>query len=42
VGVFSAVLVGGEQLSLQEAVGGTLILGAAIIEARTESTGHAA
>jgi drug/metabolite transporter (DMT)-like permease len=40
VGVFSAVLVGGEKLSLQEAVGGALILGAAIIEAGTESTGH--
>jgi drug/metabolite transporter (DMT)-like permease len=42
VGVFSAVLIGGEVLSLQEAVGGALILSAAIIEARTESTGHAA
>jgi drug/metabolite transporter (DMT)-like permease len=42
VGVVSAVLVGGETLSLQEAVGGTLILTAAVIEARTESTGYAA
>jgi drug/metabolite transporter (DMT)-like permease len=42
VGVFSAVLIGGEILSLQEALGGALILSAAIIEARTESTGHAA
>lgn len=39
VGVVSAVLVGGEELSLQEAVGGALILAAAVIEARTESTG---
>jgi len=38
VGVVSAVLVGGEVLSLQEAVGATLILTAAVIEARTEST----
>jgi drug/metabolite transporter (DMT)-like permease len=42
VGVISAVLIGGEVLSLQEAVGGALILAAAVIEARTESTGHAA
>jgi drug/metabolite transporter (DMT)-like permease len=42
VGVFSAVLIGGEDLSLQEAVGGALILSAAVIEARTESTGHSA
>lgn len=42
VGVISAVLVGGEALSLQEAVGGALILSAAVIEARTESTGYAA
>ncbi|MGK2953442.1 MAG: DMT family transporter [Thiobacillus sp.] len=41
VGVVSAVLIGGEVLSLHEAVGGALILTAAIIEARTESTGHA-
>jgi drug/metabolite transporter (DMT)-like permease len=42
VGVVSAVLIGGEVLSLQEAVGATLILTAAVIEARTESTmGHA-
>jgi len=40
VGVFSAVLIGGEQLSLQEAVGGALILTAAVIEARTESSAH--
>lgn len=38
VGVFSAVWIGGEQLAMQEAVGGTLILAAAVIEARTEST----
>lgn len=37
VGVVSAVLIGGEVLSLQEAVGGVLILSAAVIEARTES-----
>jgi drug/metabolite transporter (DMT)-like permease len=42
VGVVSAVLVGGEALSLQEAVGGALILSAAVIEARSESTGYAA
>jgi drug/metabolite transporter (DMT)-like permease len=42
VGVVSAVLIGGEALSLQEAVGGALILTAAVIEARTESTGYAA
>jgi drug/metabolite transporter (DMT)-like permease len=42
VGVFSAVLIGGEVLSLKEAVGGALILGAAVIEARTESTEYAA
>jgi drug/metabolite transporter (DMT)-like permease len=42
VGVVSAVIVGGETLSPQEALGGTLILGAAVIEARTESTGHSA
>lgn len=37
VGVFSAVLIGGEILSLQEAVGGALILSAAVVEARTET-----
>lgn len=42
VGVVSAVLIGGEALSLQEAVGGALILSAAVIEARTESTGRSA
>jgi drug/metabolite transporter (DMT)-like permease len=41
VGVVSAVLIGGETLSLQEALGGALILTAAVIEARTESTGYA-
>jgi drug/metabolite transporter (DMT)-like permease len=41
VGIVSAVLIGGETLSLQEAVGGALILSAAVIEARTESTGYA-
>ena len=37
VAVLSAVLIGGEHLSWREAVGGTLILSAAVIEARTES-----
>ena len=37
VGVFSAVLIGGEQLSMQEITGGFLILTAAIIEARSET-----
>ena len=41
VGVFSAVLIGGEHLSMNEIVGGALILTAAVIEARTESTGEA-
>lgn len=41
VGVFSAVLIGGEHLSLQEAVGGALILSAAVIEARSESSAEA-
>jgi EamA-like transporter family. len=36
VGVFSAVAIGGETLSAQEAIGGALILVAAAIEARTE------
>jgi drug/metabolite transporter (DMT)-like permease len=36
VGVVSAVLVGGEQLGLKEAVGGALILAAAVLEARSE------
>lgn len=39
VGVFSAVLIGNEQLSLHEIAGGVLILSAAIIEARSESAG---
>ena len=38
VGVFSAVLIGGEHLSVQEIVGGILILSAAVIEARSETT----
>jgi drug/metabolite transporter (DMT)-like permease len=42
VGVVSAVVLGGEMLSRQEAVGCALILTAAVIEARTESTGYAA
>lgn len=42
VGVVSAVILGSEDLSLQEAAGGALILTAAVIEARTESTGYAA
>ncbi|ADL54821.1 protein of unknown function DUF6 transmembrane [Gallionella capsiferriformans ES-2] len=37
VGVFSAMLIGAEQLSLQEAIGGGLILSAAVLEARSES-----
>ena len=37
VGVFSAVLIGGEHLSVQEIVGGILILSAAVIEARSET-----
>jgi drug/metabolite transporter (DMT)-like permease len=40
VGVFSAVLIGGEQLSMQEITGGFLILTAAIIEARSEAAAH--
>jgi drug/metabolite transporter (DMT)-like permease len=40
VGVFSAVLIGGEQLSMQEITGGFLILTAAIIEARSETAAH--
>lgn len=38
VGVFSAVLIGGEHLSANEIVGGALILSAAVIEAHTEPT----
>ncbi|MGC2167445.1 MAG: EamA family transporter, partial [Gallionella sp.] len=37
VGVFSAVVIGGEHLSMQEIVGGILILSAAVIEARSET-----
>ncbi|MDO8988368.1 MAG: DMT family transporter [Sideroxyarcus sp.] len=40
VGVFSAVLIGGEHLSAQEIVGGILILTAAVIEARSETAAH--
>ncbi len=40
VGVFSAVLIGGEYLSVQEIVGGILILTAAVIEARSEAHTH--
>lgn len=40
VGVFSAVLIGGEHLSAQEALGGALILTAAVIEACTESSAN--
>lgn len=40
VGVFSAVLIGGEHLSVQEITGGLLILTAAIIEARSEAVAH--
>jgi len=39
VAVISAVLIGGEHLSWREALGGSLILSAAVIEARTESMG---
>lgn len=39
VAVISAVLIGDEHLSWREAIGGTLILSAAVIEARTESIG---
>ena len=42
VGVVSAVLIGGEDLSPQEALGGALILAAAVIEACTESIGQTA
>ena len=37
VGVFSAMMIGAEHLSMQEAVGGALILSAAVLEARSES-----
>lgn len=40
VGVASAVAIGGEGLSLAEAVGGALILAAAVIEARSEPPGE--
>lgn len=40
VGVFSAVVIGGEHLSVQEIVGGILILTAAVIEARAETAAH--
>ena len=40
VGVFSAVLIGGEQLSVQEITGGLLIMTAAIIEARSGAVAH--
>jgi drug/metabolite transporter (DMT)-like permease len=40
IGVFSAVLIGGEHLSAREVVGGILILAAAVIEARTELSPH--
>lgn len=40
VGVFSAVLIGGEHLSAQEMAGGILILTAAVIEARSETAAH--
>lgn len=42
VGVVSAVIIGGEELAPQEALGGVLILAAAVIEARTESIGNSA
>ncbi len=35
VGVVSAVLIGGEALGLKEAIGGALILAAAVLEARS-------
>ena len=40
VGVFSAVLIGGEYLSAHEIAGGILILTAAVIEARSETVAH--
>jgi len=40
VGVVSAVLIGGEHLSVQEMAGGILILTAAVIEARSETAAH--
>ncbi|MBY0579350.1 MAG: DMT family transporter [Burkholderiales bacterium] len=40
VGVFSAVLIGGEHFSAQEMAGGILILMAAVIEARSETAAH--
>jgi drug/metabolite transporter (DMT)-like permease len=40
VGVFSAVWIGGEHLSVQEIAGGILILSAAVIEARSETVAH--
>ena len=40
IGVFSAVLIGGEHFSAQEMAGGILILMAAVIEARSETTAH--
>ena len=36
VGVASAVIIGGEHLGLKEAIGGALILAAAVLEARSE------
>ncbi|BBE51230.1 EamA-like transporter [Ferriphaselus amnicola] len=42
VGVFSAVLIGNEHLSMQEIIGGALILSAALIEAVTEQRGDQA
>jgi drug/metabolite transporter (DMT)-like permease len=42
VGVFSAVLIGNEHLSMQEIIGGALILSAALIEAATEQRGDQA
>ena len=41
VGVFSAVWIGGEHLSLHEMAGGILILTAAVIEARSENSAPA-
>jgi drug/metabolite transporter (DMT)-like permease len=40
IAVLSAILIGSEHLSWREAVGGTLILSAAVIEARTEIHGE--
>lgn len=42
VAVVSAMLIGGEMVGLKEAIGGSLILAAAVLEARTEARPEAA